>query len=77
MPRIRRLSSRIRVLKEAMVLGNPPPWFSLAREAKSEKLPLPRSGHGALCLIHRESESFRDEARYALHHPLPPRSPLT
>jgi hypothetical protein len=50
--------------------GYPPPWFSLAGEAKSEKRPLPRSGHGALCLIHLEFESFRNAARYALHHPL-------
>jgi hypothetical protein len=34
-PRVRRVNSRIRSLK-------PPPWFSLARKAKSEKLPLLR-----------------------------------
>ena len=50
--------------------GNPPPRFSFTREAKSEKLPLPRSGHGAFRLIDLELETVRDEARNTLHHSL-------
>ena len=50
--------------------GDPPPGFSFAREAKSEKLPLPRLSHGALRLIHLELESVRDEVRNTLHHSL-------
>jgi hypothetical protein len=50
--------------------GNAPPWFSFTGEAESEKLPLPRSGHCALRLIHLELESVRDELRNTLHHSL-------
>jgi len=54
-----------------MALGaDSPPQFSLARETESEKLPLPRSSHGALRLVYLEFESMRDEARNALHHSL-------
>ena len=50
--------------------GDPPPRFSFAREAESKKLPLPRSGYGALRLIYLELETMHDEARNALHHSL-------
>ena len=50
--------------------GDPPPRFSFTREAKSEKLSLPRSSHGALRLIHLELEAVRNEVRNALHHSL-------
>jgi hypothetical protein len=50
--------------------GDPPPRFSLAGEAESEKLSLPRLSHGALRLIHLELESVRDEVRNPLHHSL-------
>jgi hypothetical protein len=50
--------------------GNAPPRFSLAGESESEKLPLPRSGHGALRLVYLEFEAMCDEARNALHHSL-------
>ena len=39
-------------------------------EAESEKLPLLRSRHRTLRLIHLELELLRDESRDALHHPL-------
>ncbi len=39
-------------------------------EAKSEDLPLLRSCHRTLCLIHLELELVCDESRDALHHPL-------
>src|SRR5205823_7461365 len=40
-------------------------------EAEPEKLPLLRSCHRTLRLIHLELELLRDELRNALHHPLP------
>ena len=39
-------------------------------EAESEELPLLRSGHRTLGLIHFELELLRDELRDALHHSL-------
>src|SRR5713226_894390 len=40
-------------------------------KAESEKLPLLRSRHRTLRLIHLELELLRNESRDALHHPLP------
>src|ERR1019366_1405177 len=40
-------------------------------EAESEKLPLLRTRHRALSLIHLELEHLHDELGNALHHPLP------
>jgi len=48
--------------------GDAPPGCSLPRKAKSEKLPLPRSGHGALRRVYLELAAGRDQAR----NPLPP-----
>src|SRR5260370_36689018 len=39
-------------------------------KAESEELPLLRSRHRTLCLVHFELELLRDESRDALHHPL-------
>src|SRR5260370_16406481 len=39
-------------------------------KAEPEKLPLLRSRHRALRLIHLEFELLRDESRNAFHHPL-------
>jgi hypothetical protein len=42
--------------------GDPPPRFSSACEAESEKFSLPWSSYGTFRLIHLELESVRDEA---------------
>jgi hypothetical protein len=51
------------LLKASAGLGSdPPPWFSFAGEAESEKLPLPGSGYGAFRRIHLELAAVRDKA---------------
>src|SRR5215469_5012348 len=50
--------------------GDPPPRFSFASEAESEKLSLPWSSYGAFRLIYFELEAVRDEARNTFHHSL-------
>jgi hypothetical protein len=50
--------------------GDSPPRFSLAGEAESEKLPLPRSGHGAFRPVYLELETVRNEVRNILHYSL-------
>src|SRR5439155_5280023 len=49
---------------------NPPPNHGTVAETESEKLPLLRSRHRALLVVHLELESLRDESRDAIHHSL-------
>jgi hypothetical protein len=43
-------------------------------ESNAIRRPILRSRYRTLCLVHLEFELLRDEARNALHHPLPARS---
>src|SRR5262249_13839660 len=49
---------------------NPTPNLRTIGETESEKLPLLRSRHRTLLVVHLELESLRDEPRDAIHHPL-------
>ena len=50
---------------------NAPFWFCPVGETKAQKLPLLRSRHCALRLVHLELESSPDETSHALHDSLP------
>jgi len=49
---------------------HPTPNLRTIGEAESEKLPLLRSRHRTLFVVHLELESLCDELRDAVHHPL-------
>src|SRR5262245_50345718 len=49
---------------------NPTPNLPTIGETESEKLPLLRSRHRTLLVVHLELESLCDEARDTVHHPL-------
>src|SRR5262245_56889438 len=46
------------------------PYLWTVGETESKKLPLLRSPHRALFLVHLELETLRDEPPDAVHHPL-------
>ena len=67
----RRVISRIRCLNRSRAFGAIDALdLRTGRKAEPEKLPLLRSRHRTLRLIHLELELLRDESRNALHHPL-------